>query len=128
MSTTRDILLVDDDSTMLYLLGAFLEYKGFAVTTASGGIKALEALEHNKFRMMITDFNMPEMNGVELATWVRKRHADLPVVMVTASSMTHVVEAAAEAGISHIVSKPLDLKRLVAVVSSVLQAGRNPSA
>lgn len=128
MSTTRDILLVDDDAATLHLFRAFLEYNGFAVATASGGIKALETLKHNKFRMMITDFNMPEMNGVELAIRVRERHSHMRVVMVTGSSMTEVVEAAAHAGISEIFLKPLDLQRLLAAVRSSLQAGRNRSA
>ena len=120
---TKDILLVDDDINYLHLLGMLLKFEGFDVSTTSDGITALETLKHNKFKMMITDFNMPAMNGMELAIRVRERHTDMRVVMVTGSSMTDVVEAAADAGISKIFSKPLDLQRLLADVRSSLQAG-----
>ena len=128
MSNTSDILLVDDDITTLHLLRTILESKGFAVTAASGGVMALETLTHNQFKMIITDFNMPGMNGVELAVRVKERHSDMHVFMLTASSMTDVVEAAAHAGISQIFAKPVDLRRLVAAVSSSLQARRLPPA
>src|SRR5690348_4804152 len=109
---TRDILLVDDDIDSLYLLGFFLEVEGFDVVATSHGINALEILEKESFRMMITDFNMPKMNGLELATTVRERHPDIPIVLITGNSMAEVAEKCAMAGISEIFPKPIDLERL----------------
>ena len=80
---TKDILLVDDDTDQLNFLSMLLESEGFDVSTASGGINALETLKHDKFRMMITDFNMPEINGVELATKVKEQRSDMCIVLAT---------------------------------------------
>lgn len=122
---TKDILLVDDDIDYLHLLSMLLESEGLDVSTALGGINALETLKHNEFKMMITDFNMPEMNGIELAVRVREQHSDTHVVLVTGENLPEIVEAAANAGISEMFSKPLKLQKLLAVIRSSLQTGQN---
>ena len=114
---TKDILLVDDDINYLHLLGTLLKFEGFDVSTTSDGIKALETLKHNKFKMMITDFNMPEINGVELATKVKELRSDMCIVLVTGGDLSEIVEAAANAGISEIFSKPMELQSLLTVIS-----------
>ncbi len=115
---TKDILLVDDDIDCLHLLCMFLESEGFDVSTASDGNKALETLKHNKFKMMITDFNMPEINGVELAAMVKEQCSDMRIFMATGGNVSEIVEAAANAGISELFSKPIELRRFLAVIRS----------
>lgn len=122
---TKDILLVDDDIDYLYLLGMFLKAEGFEVTTVSDGFKALEVLRNNKIRIVITDFNMPEMDGIELAARVREQYSGTHVVLVTGNKLSEIVEAAAKVGISEMFSKPLELQRFLAVIMSLLQAGQN---
>ena len=122
---TKDILLVDDDIDYLHLLSMLLESEGFDVSTAPGGIKALETLKHDKFRMMITDFNMPEINGVELATKVKEQRSDMRIVLVTGADLSKIVEAAANAGISEMFSKPVELQKFLAIIRSSLLAGQN---
>jgi DNA-binding NtrC family response regulator len=122
---TKDILLVDDDIIYLNFLSMLLEAEGFDVSTASGGIKALETLKHDKFRMMITDFNMPEINGVELATKVKEQRSDMRIVLVTGGDLSIIVEAAANAGISEMLSKPVELQSFLAVIRSSLLAEQN---
>jgi DNA-binding NtrC family response regulator len=122
---TKDILLVDDDIDNLHLLSMFLKSEGFDVSTASGGINALETLKHDTFRMMITDFNMPEINGVELATKVKEQRPDMRIVLATGADLSKISEAAAHAGISEMFSKPLELTNFLAVIRSSLLAGQN---
>jgi CheY-like chemotaxis protein len=117
---TKDILLVDDDTSQLQLLSLLLESEGFDVTAASNGMTALELLGNTRFRMIITDFNMPGMNGIELAARVRKLYSDTDVVMVTADSFRDFFEEALNAGINRIYKKPVNLKRLVASIRSSL--------
>ena len=119
---TKDILLVDDDINYLHILSMFLESKGFDVSTASGGINALETLKHDKFRMMITDFNMPEINGVELATKVKEQRSDMRIVLVTGADLSKIGEDAANAGISEMLSKPVELQVFLAVIRSSLKS------
>ena len=85
----------------------------------------METLKHNKFKMMITDFNMPGINGVELATKAKEIHSDMRIVLVTGGDLSEIVEAAANAGISEMFSKPVELQRFLAVIRSSLLAGQN---
>ena len=115
---TKEIRLVDDCVDQLHLLSLILESQGFDVTAASNGFKALELLKNNEYRMMITDFNMPKMNGIELAARVRKQHPGTRVVMVTGDP--EIIGRAVSAGIYEILSKPFDYRRLVATIRSSL--------
>lgn len=119
---TRDILVVDDDINYLRLFSLLLESEGFDVAAASDGIEALEILGNGDFRMVITDFNMPEMNGLELSVKVRQQHPEIHVVLVTADELSGIIEAAADAGISRIFSKPLDFEAFITTIRSSLQA------
>lgn len=116
----RDILVVDDDISNLLLFRLLLEFEGFDVATASDGIKALETLENSDFRMVITDFNMPKMSGLELAVKVREQHPKIHVVLVTGNELSDIVEAAADAGISRIFPKPVNMETLVTTIRSSL--------
>lgn len=120
---TKDILLVDDDIDCLHHLSMFLEFQGFEVSTASGGINALETLHQHKFRMMITDFNMPDINGVELAAKAKELHSEMHIVLATGKNLHEIGEAAASAGISELISKPIELRKFLAIVRSLLLAG-----
>ena len=117
---TRNILVVDDDLTSLLFFRLLLESKGFNVATASDGIRALEMLENGDFRMVVTDFHMPQMSGLELAVKVREYHPQIDVIMVTAEDPSNILKAAVDAGISQIFSKPVNSKTLVTTIRSSL--------
>lgn len=119
-----DILVVDDDTCYQKLLSIFLTSKGVAVSTTSGGIEALEILKHSRFKMIITDCNMPGMDGLELAAKVREQHPGIPVVMVTGNKRSDVIEAAVTAGISKVFSKPIDLRMLMEAITSCMHGSQ----
>jgi len=118
--STRDILLVDDEICSLRTLSTILESNGYDVRATSDGSKALEIMKHDVFKMMITDFDMPKMNGVELATKAREQYPELLVVMVTGGNLPDIIEPAAHAGISLVFSKPVNLGEFVATIRSSL--------
>lgn len=120
-----DILVVDDDISCQKLLSICLKSEGFDVRTTSGGIEALEILKYHKFRMIITDFNMPDMDGMELATRVREQNMGTPVVMITGNTKSDVIGAAVLAGISKVLFKPVNLRTLVGVITPWLHAGQD---
>ena len=122
---TMDILLVDDDNDSLHLLSMLLKGEGFEVAVASDGIQAMKVMAHINFRMMITDFCMPKMNGLELATKVKELHSDTPVVLITGNAVSDLIESAFVAGISKVFSKPLDLQRLLSFIRPLLRARQN---
>jgi len=125
---TKDILLVDDCVDQLQLLSVILESQGFDVTAAPNAFKALQLLKNNEYRIVITDFNMPNMNGIELAARVGKQHPGTRVVLVTADASPGIIEKAVSAGICEMLSKPIDVKRLVATVRSSLTESEVHSA
>jgi CheY-like chemotaxis protein len=113
----NNILLVDDDVNYLYLLSEILERKSIKTTKASKGIEAIGLLKKVNFDIIITDFNMPDMNGIELAATVKELHPHIPIIMVSAGMSPDVVEMAANAGISQILPKPINVARLLTAIS-----------
>jgi CheY-like chemotaxis protein len=113
----KSILLVDDDISILYLLGLVLESKEIEATKATNGVEAVKILKGKNFDMMITDFNMPRMDGIELAMIAKELHPDIHILMITGGELSpEFVETAANAGISTILSKPFNLRRLMAII------------
>jgi two-component system chemotaxis response regulator CheY len=103
------ILVVDDFSTMRRIIKGLLQDSGFAnITEADDGLTALSLLKAGNFDLLITDWNMPGMQGVELLRQVRadERMKKLPVLMLTAEATRAQIVAAAQAGVSGYVIKP----------------------
>jgi two-component system chemotaxis response regulator CheY len=103
------ILVVDDFSTMRRIIKGLLQDLGFAnITEADDGLTALSLLKAGNFDLLITDWNMPGMQGVELLRQVRadERMKKLPVLMLTAEATRAQIVAAAQAGVSGYVIKP----------------------
>lgn len=77
------ILLVDDNAQGLRARKQVLEELGYVITTASGGEDALEHFTRQKFDLVVTDYKMPRMDGLELIARLRKRVPDLPIVLIS---------------------------------------------
>ena len=77
------ILLVDDNRDGLLARKALLDEQGFITTTATNAEEAFEALAKGKFDLMVTDFRMPKMNGIELIQCVRPLHPALRIIMLS---------------------------------------------
>lgn len=117
------ILIVDDYKTMLRIIRNLLRQLDFQnVEEASDGATALQLLEHQDFALVISDWNMEPMTGLQLLREVRKspRLKHIPFIMITAESKTENVIAAKEAGVSNYIVKPFNAETLKAKLSSVL--------
>jgi CheY-like chemotaxis protein len=77
------VLLVDDNRDGLVARKALLEEQGFITATATNGEEAFEALSKTTFDLMVTDFRMPKMNGIELIQCVRPLHPALRIIMLS---------------------------------------------
>ncbi len=109
MDKNMSILLVDDFSTMRRIIKNLLRDLGFNNTAeADDGQTALPMLKSGKFDFLVTDWNMPGMDGLTLLKNVRQDEslADLPVLMVTAEAKRDQIVVAAEAGVNGYVVKP----------------------
>jgi CheY-like chemotaxis protein len=101
--TDARILLVDDDPAVREVTAEALRELGYQVAEVGSGGAALDLIERMPVDLMIVDFAMPGMNGAELATRVRKRRADMPILFVTGFADRTLLAGISEA---HIVGKP----------------------
>jgi two-component system response regulator GlrR len=117
----KRLLLVDDDADSLDSIGQGLTLlAGATVFTASSGQEALKKLQGEAVDAMVTDFRMPEMDGIELTRRARKLRPRLPVVMITAFNDEDLQEAALKAGVCDIIPKPVDVEPLVEAVEACI--------
>mgnify|MGYP000424568811 CR=1 FL=1 len=77
------VLMVDDNADGLVARKAVLEEIGYEVTSCTTGAMALEELDRVRFDLVIADFRMPDMDGVELIRAVRQRQGAVPVIMIS---------------------------------------------
>jgi Response regulator containing CheY-like receiver, AAA-type ATPase, and DNA-binding domains len=119
------ILIVDDYKTMLRIVRNLLKQVGFDnVDEATDGSLALQMLRAAHYQLVISDWNMEPMTGLQLLKEVRadKHLASIPFIMITAESKTENVIAAKEAGVSNYIVKPFNAETLKAKLHSVLGA------
>ena len=116
------ILVVDDSETVRQVLQLTLANAGFDVVEAEDGLEALDKLAHNSVDMLITDLNMPNMDGLDLIKRVRQNGAYrfTPIVMLTTESSEEKKLAGREAGASGWIVKPFKPEQLLKVVKLVL--------
>ncbi len=115
MDPNAKILIVDDMQTMRRLLKSALNGLGYNnVVDADGGAAALTLLESGGFALLITDWNMPGMEGIDVLKAVRANDKlkSLPVLMVTAEAKKEQILEAAEAGVNGYVVKPFQPAQL----------------
>ncbi len=107
MSTSRKILVVDDDPVVGKSFDRVLSGKGYAVITAQNGEEALHKLANENYDAVFTDIKMPGMSGIEVAQKIKAAKPWLPVVIVTGYSTDAYRAAAEAAGVSGFLQKPL---------------------
>lgn len=118
-----NVLIVDDYKTMLRIIGNLLKQLGFAnVDEATDGSMALQKFKDKTYGLVISDWNMEPMSGLDLLKAVRSlpANANVPFIMVTAESKTENVIAAKQAGVSNYIVKPFNAETLKQKMSTVL--------
>jgi DNA-binding NtrC family response regulator len=114
------VLIVDDDAGQRSLLDSFLKGQGFETFPVSSGERAIEVLSQQEMAMMISDVRMPGISGLETLRRVRKQHATLPVLLVTAyADIRDAVEAMRDGAVNYL-EKPIDLDELLASVRTAV--------
>ena len=125
-----NILLVDDDKDTLRIVQKYFEKKGAHVSTYSNPLLALQnfmensnADNDNNYDLVISDIRMPRMNGIELASTIRKMDQNIPIMLITASSsMADIDKSILKIlNIEDIFTKPIKLKDLLEKINTVKQ-------
>ena len=121
-----DVLMVDDDEVLIETAADTLTSLGVRAETASGGMQALELLRHQeengkKYRVVIVDWKMPDMNGVETVRRIRSEIAEnVPILMISAYDWSDIEDQAREAGVNGFISKPLFRSKLYSKINEML--------
>jgi two-component system chemotaxis response regulator CheY len=119
------ILVVDDSSTMRRIIQNTLARLGYKnVIQAADGVEAWQAMQENPdIGVVITDWNMPNMNGLELVKKIRSVNKDIPIIMVTTEGGKKEVITALKAGVNNYIVKPFTPQVLKEKLEAVL--GKN---
>jgi len=118
---SKNILAVDDSKTMRDMVSFTLGNAGYSVTVASDGVEGSQKLDHAKFDAIITDINMPNMNGIEFTRVVRRHttHRATPVLILTTESGADLKNEGRSAGATGWIVKPFTPEKLIQVLQKV---------
>jgi len=120
----KNILFVDDEETLLFILESrFEEYKDhFSVFTARNGKEAVEILESTVIDFVLTDLNMPEMDGIELLIYLGTTLPHIPAMAMSAHNTPEIVEQLERVGTLRVLDKPVDLDILTHTIMKDLSS------
>lgn len=118
------ILIADDEVDLVDACARFLEPRGYRCLKAYNATRAIELLAREEPDLMITDFQLPDRNGLEIAHHIHQTRPHVPVIMITAYDWPEMAAAAYEAGVSFYVPKPFTLSELARTANLALSGGR----
>jgi two-component system alkaline phosphatase synthesis response regulator PhoP len=118
----RTILVADDESHILHVVSLKLKNAGYRVLTARDGQEALEIAQQEKPDLLITDYHMPQLSGIELCRKLKQDPATthIPAIMLTARGYSLEPADTEQSGILRMLSKPFSPRHLLSTVEEVL--------
>jgi len=121
----RKILVVDDSDDTREMMAKLLELESFTVVTAEDGSAGLDTADAERPDLIITDVNMPKMNGIEMIKRLREQDgfATVPIMAITAYG-NGVAKEALEAGANRAATKPIQFNELVVEINELLETSR----
>ena len=115
------ILIVDDEPNYLIVLSELLKDEGYEVFTAPGGAEGFEMVKRLDLNLVITDMQMPEVDGLQLLSKVKEYNADLPVIMITAFAEVDKAVAAMQSGAYSYLAKPFSNDELLVNIQKAIE-------
>jgi len=121
-SDTPTILIADDEPHILRVISLKLSRAGYRILTAYDGQSAWDILTRERVDLLVTDYQMPKMNGLDLAQRMRQipQLTDVPVILLTARSFNLAPEDTAGANIISLISKPFSPRELLEKIACLL--------
>ncbi|PTB97332.1 two-component system response regulator [Marivirga lumbricoides] len=122
----KNILVVEDFQSIRDYLCKFLESKGYTTFQAIDGEQALEMLANGDINLVLSDYNMPKVNGMDLLKRIKENpdHQNIPVIFLTSEEDLNLMKKAREAGLFAWIKKPYDSRNFLATLDRALDSGR----
>lgn len=117
------LLLADDDSQLRQLVGDWLEHEQYNVDLAADGAEGKEYLLAGKYDILVIDWTMPEISGLDLCKWFRAKGGTTPILMLTGKDEIQDKETGFGAGVDDYLTKPFELRELTARLRALLRRG-----
>jgi len=124
MTGNPKILVADDDPKILELMKMILEKHGFEVMICNDGIEAKKAIDENPLDLIISDYKMPNMDGLQLLKTLREEGLDIPFVLLTGHGSIDSTMEAIKLGTVDYLTKPVNPEEIVLVVQKALNMGQ----
>lgn len=121
MEEHRPVILIAEDNDGNYRLLQAILSKKYSLIWVKNGKDAVDAANNNAVDIILMDIKMPEMDGIEALTEIRKTHKDLPVLMQTAYAFDSDRELASKAGCNGFITKPINVAELRTEIQKVLK-------
>ena len=121
--STYNVLVVEDSTTMRQLIVfALKRIRGLKITEANDGVDGLKKISADKFDLILTDINMPIMDGLKLVSLVRNdpNHKDVPIVIITTEGATEDKDRAMAIGANDYITKPIQTIKIIEVAKRLL--------
>jgi len=120
----QNILIIDDEKSLLDLLTVVLRKEGYRVKTSLAPTKVFDILQNEEIDLLICDIKLPQISGMEVLKYVRENRPEIPVIMITAyGSLKQAVEALKAGAIDYIL-KPFDVEELKIIIAQELEKRR----
>lgn len=117
---TCHILIVDDDVYLAQSLALIFKHKGYAVSIAANGLAAIEQVKTTPFDLVLIDLKMPGMNGIETYQHLKRFCPNLAAFLMTGLVDEEQTQAARQAGVLHVLVKPLDIDHVLTLIPIAL--------
>lgn len=115
------ILIIDDDPTFCLMLKSFLTKKGMLVTTSFSGDDAISKITNNRFDIILSDYRLPDTDGMEILQKIRKQYSHLPVIIMTSYADIRIAVKAIKNGAFEYVTKPVNPDEIWLTITNALQ-------
>lgn len=117
----KKILIIDDDPTICMMLQGLLKRKNFDADTVFSAGEALKSLENNQFDLVLSDFRLPDFDGLELLQKIKSMHPHVPVIIMTSYADIRTAVNAIKMGAFEYVTKPLNPDEILLLINSALE-------
>lgn len=119
---SHNILVVDDNETIRSAVSDILEKMGLKVSSAGNGQRGMDLFVNSKFDLVVTDFNMPGMNGIDLANKIKMKSPSTVIVLMTGDEKEFILSRIKDTGVDRAIFKPFTFMEMAETVQSLLQA------